>query len=144
MQRFTLADASRLHSANGVRNRDCQFVEKVIQSATLCRHGAEVPQVNGPVTVDGVLNNKGLTVSLHSPDSGSILSERTCIRFDDRELCVTGDIPGHNHGHCEVLEGETNEGLGLVIESHRSYAADPEGNARARKVCVTIRRPNPR
>lgn len=88
--------------------------------------------VKGPFVIDGVLNSDGLTVSLKSLDPGEFLSKQTFPRFDDQELRITDGIP-HGSRFCDLLAGETNEGLGLVIESHRFYEADPQGNARSRK-----------
>lgn len=101
-------------------------------------HDTQVLQVKGPFDIDGVLSSEGLTVSLKSLDSGGIISKQTFPRFDDQELRIIDDIPSNGSGFCDLLAGETNEGLGLVIESHRFYEADPQGNARAHKVCVTI------
>ena len=71
-------------------------------------------------------------------DSGNTLLERKCARLDDREFRTVGNIPGHAHGFCDVFPGETKEGLKFVIESHRRYQVDPQGNAPALKVWADI------
>ena len=102
-------------------------------------HNANALQTNDSVTVEGILNDDGLTVSLRSLNSRSTPLKRFCVRFNDTELRTIGDIPGHNHEFCDVLAGETSEGLKLVIESHRCYASDLQGNASALKVCMKVR-----
>ena len=78
-------------------------------------------------------------MSLRSLNSRSTLLKRFCVRFNDAEFRTIGDIPGHNHEFCSVLAGETSEGLKLMIESHRCYASDLQGNASALKVCMKAR-----
>lgn len=91
-------------------------------------------QVDGPVIIYGALDDEELTVSMRSLDSGSTLLERKCPRLNDREFRIVGDTPAHAHGFCDVFPGETNDGLKLVIESHRRYEVDPQGNAPVLKV----------
>ncbi|KAF9784464.1 kinase-like domain-containing protein [Thelephora terrestris] len=129
MQPFTLADLTRLPSSNVAGTRTHQVARKT----------------NGSGLIDGVLNKGGLTVSLRSPTSRETLLERTCTRVDEPELRIIGDIQGHAYGFCEVFAGETREGLKVVIESHRRYSADPQGNASALKrfhrqalICVDL------
>ncbi|KAF9784461.1 hypothetical protein BJ322DRAFT_1021211 [Thelephora terrestris] len=121
MQHLTLADVSRLHNPARTPRTD-QVANKT----------------NGPVAIVGLLNDEQLTVSLRSLDSGSTLLERQCTRFNDQEFRIIGGTPGYAHGFCDVVAGETNEGLKLVIESHRCYEADPQGNASVRKVQMNI------
>ena len=97
-------------------------------------HNIKTLQTNGPAVIDGVLNDDGLTVSLGSLDSRSATLKRSCVRFIGADLQTIADIPGHAHGFCDVLAGETGEGLRLVIESHRCYTSDLQGNASALKV----------
>jgi hypothetical protein len=99
---------------------------------------AKVSQTNGSVNIAGVLDDNKLTVSLHSSGGpllkrGTLL-KRICHRLNNQDVRIIGHIPGHTHGRCEVLAGETNEGLKLVIESHRCFEDDPQGNASAQKV----------
>ena len=86
------------------------------------------------MTVGGVLNDDGLVVSLHSPDHGCTFREQFCVRFGPQELPKIGGVPEHTNRFCDVSPGETSEGLPVVIESHRCYAADSHGNAAALKV----------
>ncbi|KAF9644609.1 kinase-like protein [Thelephora ganbajun] len=113
MPHFTLADINHLHLASAASTRANQVVSKA----------------NGTVIIDGVLDDDRLTVSLRSPDSRRTLLERLCVRFNARELPKISGLPDHTNRFCDVSAGETSEGLGLVIESHRCYSADSQGNA---------------
>lgn len=86
------------------------------------------------MTIDGALEDSGLTVSLRSPDSNRTLQEQFCVRFSPRDLPEIGDVPDHTSRFCDVSTGETSEGLTVVIESHRCYTADSQGNASVHKV----------
>ena len=88
--------------------------------------------------IDGVLKDNELTLFLRSPGSGRTLREKSCVRFDARELPKIDDFPDNSNGFCDLSAGETSEGLTLVIESHRCYAADSQGNASVLKVWVNI------
>jgi len=80
------------------------------------------------VIIDGVLNDDGLTVFLRSPDSGHVLREKSCARFNARELSMIGGAPNYSNTFCDVFAGETNEGLTLVIESYRCYTTYSQDN----------------
>ena len=84
--------------------------------------------------IDGDLNTDGLTMFLRSPDFGRTIREKFCIRFNAQELSKIGDVPDQSNRFCDVSAGETSQGLTLVIESHRCYASDSQGNASALKV----------
>ena len=101
-------------------------------------HHTEVSQPNDSVIIDGVLNDDRLTVFLRSLNSRRTLREKSCVRFDARELPRIGDVPDHSSRFCDISAGETSEGLTLVIESHRCYAADSQDNAPALKVWVNL------
>ena len=92
---------------------------------------AQVFQAYG--SIEGVLTDDGLTVSLYVPDSGL---KRFCPRFKDQELQITGEIPGNIHQLYDGFAGVTIEGLRVVIETHRCCTADSQVNASARKVCM--------
>ncbi|KAF9784466.1 kinase-like domain-containing protein [Thelephora terrestris] len=115
------ADVGRLYPANATGIRLNQVSSKT----------------NGSVNIAGVLDDNKLTVSLHSSGGpllkrGNLL-KRICHRLNNQDVRIIGHIPGHTHGRCEVLAGETNEGLKLVIESHRCFEDDPQGNSSAQK-----------
>lgn len=97
-------------------------------------HDTEIIQSNGTATLDGVLNNDGLVVALRSPDHRCTFREQFCVRFSPQELPKIGGVPDHTNRFCDVSPGETSEGLPVVIESHRCYAADSQGNASTLKV----------
>ena len=84
----------------------------------------KVSQSNDSPIIDGVLKDYGLTLSLP--------------RFDARELTKIDDVPSKFSGFCDISAGETSEGLTVVIESHRCYAADSQGNASVLKVRVNL------
>ena len=134
MPYLTLPDASRPYSTNAARTQADQAIREVTHSITLCFHRTEVSQPNDSVIIDGVLRDDGLTVFLRSPDSRRTLRETSCVRFDAQELPKIGDVPDHSNRFCDISAGETSEGLTLVIESHRCYAADSQGNASTLKV----------
>jgi len=133
MPHFTLADVNRL-PANVSRVRVDQFISTVPRSIPPRRPNTENFQVDGNVIVDGVLKDDGLSVSLRSSNPRRTLREQFCVRFNAQELPKIGDAPHHTNRFCDVLAGETSEGLALVIESHRCYTADLQGNAPASKV----------
>jgi len=91
-------------------------------------HHTEIIQANDAVTVDGILNNDGLVVALRSPDHRCTFREQSCVRFSPQELPKISGAPDHTNRFCDVSPGETSEGLAVVIESHRCYAADSQGN----------------
>jgi len=97
-------------------------------------HHTEVSQPKFSVIIDGNLNTDGLTTFLRSLDIGRTIQKKLCVRFNAQELSKIGDVPHQSNRFCDVSAGETSEGLTLVIESHRCYAADPQGNAPALKV----------
>lgn len=94
-------------------------------------------QANGTVTVDGVLDDDRLVVSLRSPDYRCTFREQFCVRFSPLELPKIGGVPDHTNRFCDVSSGETSEGLPVVVESHRCYAAD--SNASTLKARTNIR-----
>jgi hypothetical protein len=94
----------------------------------------KMSQADSTATIDGTLNDDGLTVLLRSPDSGLTLREQVCVRFSPRELPTIGDVPNHTNRFCDISAGVSSEGRMLVIESHRCYMADSQGNASALKV----------
>jgi len=86
------------------------------------------------VNIGGDLNTDGLTTFLRSSDLGRTIQEKFCVRFNAQELSKIGDFPDQSNRFCDLSAGETSEGRALVIESHRCYAADSQGNASALKV----------
>jgi len=138
MTRYTLADASHLHSVNVARARVDQAFNKVPQPTTPCCPSTKIMQANGNATVRGIFNEDGLVVSLCSPDYRCTFREQICVRFSPQELPKIGDVPDHTNRFCDVSPGETSEGLQVVIESHRCYAADSEGNASTLKARSNI------
>ena len=62
-------------------------------------------------SIEGILKDDGLTVSLHVPDL-----KRSCHRFKDQELQITGAIPGNPHRLYDDFAGVTSEGLRVVID----------------------------
>jgi hypothetical protein len=137
MPRFTLADVDHL-PANVSRARADQFISKVPQSIPIRRPNAEILQTDGNAIIDGVLNDEGLTVSLRSSNPRRTLQEQFCVRLNTQELPKISGVPDHTNRFCDVSAGETSEGLALVIESHRCYTADLQGNASASKVRMNI------
>lgn len=86
------------------------------------------------MVIDGALNNDGFTALLRSQDSGDTVRETFCVKFDARDLPKIAGNPGQANRFCNIHVGETSEGLPCVIESHRCYPSDPQGNNIARKV----------
>ena len=131
----TLPDPSRLPSVNGAGAQANKVINEVRHSITLCwNHHTETPQLNNSVIIDGVFNDDGLTVFLRSPDSGCMHLKIFCVRFEARELTKIAGFPDRTDRFCDISTGVTSEGLTLVIESHRCYEADPQGNALTLKV----------
>lgn len=77
-------------------------------------------------------------MSLRSPDSGRTFLQQSCVRFSPQELPEIGAVPDHTDRFCDVSAGKTSEGLILVVESHRCYAADSQSNASTQKVGTSI------
>ena len=134
MTHFTLTDVSRLHFTNASGARTDQAFNKVPQSITLFYRDTEILQCGGAMTIDGVLNDDGLIVSLRPLGSKRALREKFCDRFSPQELPKICGVPESAGRFCDVTIGETSEGLALMIESHRCYAADTQGNASTLKV----------
>lgn len=88
--------------------------------------------------IDGDLTTDGLTTFLRSPDIGRTIQKKFCVRFNAQELSKIGDVPHQSNRFCDVSAGETSEGLALVLESHRCYTADSQGNASALKVRAVV------
>jgi hypothetical protein len=103
-------------------------------SSIVSRFSGKTLEITDTVTIDGVLNDDGLTVILCSPNSGHTLRKQLCVRFDAQELPDICDIPSHAGRFCDVSAGETSEGRTVWIESHRCYTADSQGNASTIKV----------
>jgi len=101
-------------------------------------HDTEIVQADDTVIIDGVLNNDRLVVALRSPDHRCTFREQSCVRFSPQELPRIGGVPDHTNRFCDVSPGETSEGLPVVIESHRCYTADSQGNASTLKVRSNI------
>jgi len=133
MPHFALADVNHL-PANVSRARADQFISMVPQSIPLRCPNTEILQADGNVIIDGVLNDDGLAVSLRSSNTGRTFREQFCVRINAQELPKICGVPHQTNRFCDVSAGETSEGLALVIESHRCYTADSQGNASASKV----------
>ena len=134
MKHFTLANVSHLPSTNAPRVRTGQAFSEVPQLTIYAIQNTKMLQADSTATIDGTLNDDGLTVLLRSPDSGRTLREQVCVRFSLQELPTIDGVPNHTNRFCDISAGVNSEGRMLVIESHRCYTADSQGNASALKV----------
>lgn len=97
-------------------------------------------QANSTVTIGGALGDDGFTGGLSSPgfrctpQKRSRVQKRPRVKPSLQALPKIGDVPDYTNRFCDVSAGVTSEGLTLVIESHRCYAADLQGNASVMKV----------